>query len=153
MRNASLAVVNEQVGEMELLYDKFDIGLDGRPTQIWENWNIKKVRLPEMLQHAFFPDIYLDKVEVNRRMAGAIERVYLDICAKWSMEERKAYGLNQFVKSYCFGDGSSPNLFWYGAAWELSPQVNGEALTEVVKIFQKQGFTHDRKRLRIFEYW
>jgi hypothetical protein len=26
-------------------------------------------------------------------------------------------------------------------------------LTEAIKLFQKQGFSHDRKRLRIFEYW
>ena|SRR5215469_3843466 len=153
MRNAELAPVSDQVADMQLLYGAFDIGLDGRPTPTWENRNLKGLRLPEMLQHAFFPQVYIAKVTVNRRMMGPLERAYLDICGRWSEAERKAYGLNQFVKCYCFGDGAAPSLFWYGAAWELAPQVNGEALSEAVKIFQKQGFTHDRKRLRIFEYW
>src|SRR5215472_9630571 len=153
MRNASLAPVSDQVGDMELLYGQFDLGLEGRPTPAWENRNLKRLRLPEMLQSAFFPEVYLLKVVVNRRMMAALERVYLDICTHWSESERKAYGLNQFVKCYCFGDGAVPNLFWYGAAWELSKQVVGEQLTETVKIFQKQGFTYDRKRLHIFEYW
>ena len=153
MRNAELAPVDVQVREMEALYGTFDIGLDGLPTSVWVNRNLKWVRLPEMLQHAFFPDIYLRKVHVNTRMAGPLQRVYVDILQRFSQEDRRIFGLSQFVKGYCFGDGSAPNLFWYGAAWELSAQVNGEALTEVVKLFQKQGFTHDRKRLRIFEYW
>jgi hypothetical protein len=153
MRSADLALVDERITEIEALYGKFDLDLEGCPTLSWENRNLKRLRLPEMLQHAFFPDVYLVKVRVNRRMVGPLERVYLDICIRWNEQERKAYGLNQFVKCYCFGDGAAPSLFWYGAAWELSPQVNGEALTEAVKLFQKQGFTHDRKRLRSFEYW
>ena len=153
MRNASLAQVTDLVKDMELLYGQFDIGLDGQPTETWQNRNLKRLRLPEMLQHAFFPQVYLLKVVVNRRMVAPLERVYLDICNRWTESERKAYGLNQFVKCYCFGDGSAPSLFWYGAAWELSGQVSGEPLTETVKLFQKQGFTHDRKRLRVFEYW
>jgi hypothetical protein len=153
MRNAELAPVDEHVSEMEALYGRFDLGLEGRPTPVWENRNLKHLRLPEMLQHAFFPGVYLLKVVVNRRMVGPLERVYLDICARWGEGERRAYGLSQFVKCYCFGEGAAPNLFWYGAAWELSPQVNGEALSEAVRLFQKHGFTHDRKRLRTFEYW
>jgi hypothetical protein len=153
MRNVDLALAGERITELEALYGKFDIGLEGRPTPTWEARNLKRLRLPEMLQHVFFPNVYLARVTVNRRMMGPIERVYLDICSGWTERERAAYGLNQFVKCYCFGDGNGPSLFWYGAAWELSGQVNGEILTEAIKLFQKQGFSHDRKRLRTFEYW
>jgi hypothetical protein len=157
MRNASLAPVSEQVGELESLYGKFDIGLEGRPTPVWENRNLKSLRLPEMLAHAFFPDVYLARVLVNRRVMGSLERVYIDICSTWNKEARSAYGLNKFVKCYCFGDGAGPNLFWYGAAWELSAEVHGEALSDVVKLFTRHGFTHgytsDKKKLRTFEYW
>jgi hypothetical protein len=145
--------LNGPVAEMEAVYGKFDIGLDGLPTPSWEGRNIKALRMPEMLQHAFFPEVYLPKVRMNRRMLGAIERVYVDISSRLSLAERKANGLNQFVKCYCFGDGAAPSLFWYGAAWELSPAVNGPVLDAAVEIFKAHGFKHDRKRLRVFEYW
>jgi hypothetical protein len=158
MNNASLAPVTEGVAELESLYGTFDIDLCGLPTQGWQNRNLKRFKAPEMLQHAFFPQVYIARVLVNRRMLGPIERVYQEIVTRWPIEARKAYGLNQFVKCYCFGDGSGPNLFWYGAAWELSPLVNGEILGEVATIFRRHGFTHaygsDKKlRARIFEYW
>jgi hypothetical protein len=153
MRNVELVSLDERVSEIEALYGRFDIGLDGLPTPAWEGRNIRAIRMPEMLRHASFPGVYLQKVRGNRRMMGALQRVYIDIWGQWNDAERKAHGLNQFVKCYCFGDGSRPNLFWYGAAWEISAQVGGEVFTEAVKLFQKHGFTHDRKRLRIFEYW
>jgi hypothetical protein len=157
MRFASLAPVSETVGEMELLYGKFDISLDGRPTVLWEARNLRKWRSPEMFQLAFFPDCYVTKTVVNRRIFGPLAQAYEEITARWTPESRRAYGLNQFVKCYCFGDASTPNLHWYGAAWELSSQVGGEVLSEVIKIFTRHGFTHcgatDKKRIRTFEFW
>lgn len=157
MRNASLLEVNEQVLDMARLYGQFDVGLDGRPTPQWEGRNLKRFKCPEMMQHAFFPQVYLAKVLVNRRLLGPLERVYSEIVVRWTPEARVAYGLNQFVKCYCFGDGAGPNLFWYGGAWELSTAVHGDVLSDVVKIFTRHGFTHayvtDKKRLRTFEYW
>jgi hypothetical protein len=153
MRSAVLAPISPTISEMETLYDRFDLDLYGRPTVGWENRCLRKWRPPEMLESAFFPGYYLAKVLVNKRLLGPLEQVYNEIVMRWTLEARRAHGLNQFVKCYAFGDGDKPNLFWYGAAWELSPQVNGEELTEVVKIFTRNGFTHDRKRLRIFEYW
>jgi hypothetical protein len=138
---------------MEALYGKFDLGLDGYPTEPWKNRNLKRLRFPEMLEYQHFSGVYLAKVVVNRRMMGALERVYLAICERFPFEARRAYGLNRFVKCYCFGDGPGPNLFWYGAAWELSPAVGGEILDESAEIFRSFGFKHDRKKLRVFEYW
>jgi len=159
MRNASLIGENtELVSTLQQLYGIFDISdLTGRPTELWENRNLKKWKPPEMLQHAFFPDVYLSRVLVNRRMLGPIERVYDEIVTKWPMEARRLHGLNQFAKCYCFGDGSVPNLHWYGAAWELSPLVASDVLSDVIKVFTRHGFTHaylgDKKKLRVFEYW
>jgi len=150
MRNVDL---RSSSPEMEAVYGKFDLTLEGVPTEQWENRNLKKLRLPEMLQHLFFPQVYLVKVWVNRRMMGAIERVYIELSTRWDAKARADYGLNQFVKCYAFGDGDRPSLFWYGGAWELSPAVSGEVLEEAIGIFKKYGFKHDRKRLRVFEYW
>jgi hypothetical protein len=157
LRFASLAPVNDTISGMELLYDKFDIGLDGRPSVAWERRNLKLHRLDEPLKHAFFPDVFVYKTWVNRRMTAALGQVMREINMRWTAEARSAYGLDQFVKCYCFGDGESPNLHWYAAAWTLSPQVSGEALTEAVKVFTRHGFTYcgaaDKKRIRTFEYW
>jgi hypothetical protein len=82
--------------------------------------------------------------------------VFTEIADTFTPEARDAYGLNQFVRCYAFG-GTEPDLFWYGAAWELSPQVGGETLSEAIKIFQRHGWTYcwikDKHRLRQFEYW
>ena len=157
MRFASLAPVGSEIEEMETLYGKFDLGLDGQPTLLWQGRNLRKWRMPEMMQLAFFPDMYVAKVLVNRRVFGPLEQVYGEIMARWTREAREAHGLNQFVKCYCFGDGDRPNLFWYGAAWRLSPQVSGETLGEVIKVFTRNGFTYrgdtERRRLRDFELW
>jgi len=142
---------------LQTLYGMFDLDLCGRPTQVWENRNLKRFKPPEMLEHAFFPKVYLARVLVNRRMLGPIGRVYEEIAVRWNAQARAAHGLNQFFKCYCFGDGAAPNLFWYGGAWELSPAVGGDTLSEVVKIFTRHGFTHafatDKRRPRVFEYW
>ena len=156
MRLANLLPVAE-AAEMEILYGKFDLQIDGTPTELWENRNLKKHRLDEMLKHAFFPDVWVQKILVNRRVTSPLGQVMREINTRWTREARSAYGLDQFVKCYCFGDGSGPNLHWYGAAWELSQQVGGEALSEVVKVFTRHGFTWcgatDKKRIRSFEYW
>jgi hypothetical protein len=93
---------------------------------------------------------------VNRRTAEALLRVFNEIETTWTPEARDAYGLNQFIRCYQFG-GKEPNLFWYGAGWELSPQVGGEVLSEAITIFQRHGWTYcwirDKRRLREFEYW
>jgi hypothetical protein len=152
-----MAQVGTHVPEMQALYGTFDIGLDGRPTALWEARNLKRWRTPEMFQLAFFPDVYVAKTVVNRRIFGPLALCYEEITARWTAEARAAYGLNQFVKCYSFGDGDAPTLFWYGAAWRLSPQVGGEVLAEVVKVFTRHGFTHcgviDKKRPRDFEFW
>lgn len=157
MRFASLAPVGEEIAQMEALYGKFDIGSDGLPTAPWIGRNLKKFRPSQMLQHAFMPEVYVSRILVNRRMVGALYQVYQEIDARWTLEARTAYGLTQFVKGYCFGDGDKPNLFWYGGAWRMSPQLGGEVLSEVVKVFTRHGFTHcgtaDKKRLRDFEFW
>lgn len=153
MRFARLEPVTDVVINMQAVYGPFDLGLDGRPSRLWEGRNIKKFRPPEMMQHAFFPDVYLARIAVNRRILGALERVYQEIGACWTREARAAHGLNQYVKCYCFGEGSAPNLFWYGGAWELSVQVVGETLSKADEIFARHGFKRNPKRLRTFEYW
>jgi hypothetical protein len=157
MRFAQMAPVTEQVPEMQRLYGEFDIALDGLPTPAWIARNLVKWRTPEMMQLCFFPDVYVKKVLVNRRIFGPIALSYEEIVARWNTEARKAHGLNQFSKCYAFGSGDLPSLFWYGAAWRLSPQVGGEVLGEVVKIFTRHGFTwcgvSDKRRVRDFELW
>jgi len=154
MRNISLVGSTDLVRQMEAVYGTFDIGLDGLPTPAWEGRNIKAMRMPENLEHQYFDGVFLHRVRVNRRMVGALERVYLEINKLWSLEARRAHGLSRFVKCYCFGEGEGPSLFWYGGAWELSPRVSGETLDAAIELFKQHGFKHDRKRqLRVFEYW
>lgn len=157
MRFVEMAPVNSSVHEMEKLYGTFDIGLDGRPTMLWESRNLKKWRSPEMFQLTFFPEAYIAKVWVNRRLFGPLAQTYEELTARWTTEVRRANGLNQFVKCYSFGDGDAPSLFWYGAAWRLSQQVPVQILDDVVKVFTRHGFTYcgatDKKRLRDFELW
>jgi hypothetical protein len=157
MRFVSLAPVGPEIAEMEALYGRFDIGLDGLPTPSWVARNLKKFKPGQMFQHAFMPDVWVNGVLVNRLIVGALHQVYAEIGARWTLEARTAYGLTQYVKCYCFGDGDKPNLFWYGAAWRLRQQVGGEALSEVIKVFTRHGFTYcgstDKKRLRDFEMW
>lgn len=157
MRFAKLAPVGNAVKEMETLYGTFDLDLNGYPNTLWQARNLKAWRPPEMFQCAFFPDVYIARVRINRRLLGPLGRVYEEMGARWTREARIAYGLNQFVKCYAFGDGDGPNLFWWGAAWRLSPQVGGEVLSQAIDIFKRHGFTAagttDKKRLRDFEFW
>lgn len=156
MRLANLIPIPE-TQEMESLYGKFDLQLDGKPTPLWERRNLKLHRLDEPLRHAFFPDVWVHKILVNRRVTAALGQVMREINVRWTREAREAYGLNQFLKCYCFGDGDRPNLFWYAGAWQLSQQVGGEVLLEVAKVFSRHGFTYcgasDKRRIREFEFW
>ena len=76
MRFAKLAPVSDAVAEMEQLYGRFDIGLDGQPNALWQARNLKVWKPPEMFQMAFFPDIYLARIRVNRRIFGPLALVY-----------------------------------------------------------------------------
>jgi hypothetical protein len=157
MRFVAMAEVSESVGEMERLYGRFDLGLDGRPTPAWEARNLKMWRLPEMFELEFFPGVYITKVLINRKLFAHLPLVYEQIMARWNTEARKAHGLSRFSKCYAFGSGDLPTLFWYGGSWRLSQQVGGEVLGEVVKIFCAHGFTWcgatDKRRIRDFEMW
>jgi hypothetical protein len=157
MRQVELNPKVEHLEEMTRLYGMFDLDIGtGRPTTQWEHRNLFSLRLPFELQSAFFPGFWLKRVQINRRAAEVLAKAFAEIAETFSPESRDAHGLNQFVRCYAFG-GTEPSLFWYGAAWELSPQVSGEALSKAVQIFQRHGWTYcgikDKHRLRQFEYW
>jgi hypothetical protein len=157
MRQVELNPKVEHLDEINQLYGLFDLDINtGRPTSQWEHRNLFFLRLPFELQSAYFPNFWLKRVQVNRRAAEALNRVFAEIAETYTPEARDAYGLNQFIRCYAFG-GKEPSLFWYGAGWELSPQVNGETLSDVIKIFQKYGWTYcwirDKRRIRELEYW
>jgi hypothetical protein len=157
MRAVQLAKATDQIVEMESLYGPFDLDFDGLPTPGWVSRNLRRLRLPEGLRLAFFPDAWVRRVYVNRRVSDALEKALMEICARFTPQFRSINGLDQFVKCYCFGEGTSPNLFWYGGAWRLSEQVGGPALEDARQIFVRHGFTHawttDKNRLRDFEFW
>jgi hypothetical protein len=157
MRQVELISKVEHLAEINELYGRFDLDVNtGRPTPQWEARNLHSLRLPVGMQSAYFPEFWLKRVQVNRRAADALLKVLKEIAEIYTPEAREAYGLNQFIRCYAFG-GKEPNLFWYGAAWELSPAVGGDILSEAVKIFQKYGWTYcwikDKRRIREFEYW
>ena len=157
MRQVELNPKIEHLSEINVLYGLFDLDINtGRPTDAWEARNLHLLRLPFPLQNAYFPNFWHKRTLVNRRAAEALLRVLNEIAETWTPEALSAHGLNQFVRCYTFG-GSEPNLFWYGAGWQLSPQVGGEPLAEAVKIFQRHGWTYcglsDKKRIREFEFW
>jgi hypothetical protein len=157
MRQVELNSRIEHLQEINTLFGLFDLDINtGRPTDAWEARNLHSLRLPFPLQSAYFPGFWLKRVQVNRRAAEALLRVLQEMETIWTPEARDAYGLNQFVRCYQFG-GKQPDLFWYGAGWELSPQVGGEVLSEVITLWQKHGWTYcwirDKRRIREFEYW
>lgn len=157
MRNVALAPVTDRVKEIQSLYGQFALGPDGRPPETWERRNLKSLRLERPLKSPWFPEFSYLRILVNRRMQDSIAGVLHELNTRYEPEFQAAHGLDQFVKCYCFGDGTHPTLFWYGAAWRLSEQVSGETLSEVGKVFTKYGFTSvglgDKRRLRDFEYW
>jgi hypothetical protein len=157
MRNVELAPDVNKLADMYQLYGRFDLDINtGRPNEIWERRNLFPFRLEYPLQSAWFPEFWHKRVRVNRRVAGALSGALSELQASFGPEEIKKQGLDQFVRCYDFG-GKTPSLFWYGAGWELSPKVSGEALAQATKIFLQHGWTYcgldDRKRLREFEYW
>jgi hypothetical protein len=157
MRAARLDDRLENAREIESIYGPIDLDLGGKPTVSWERRYLKLHRLDEPLQHAFYPDCWVHKILVNKRIDSALGNVMREINARWTPEVRKIHGLDQFLKCYVFGDGNKPNLHWYGAAWQLSGAVNGEMLGEAIKVFARHGFTYaglnDKKRPRTFEFW
>jgi hypothetical protein len=157
MRQVELNPKVEHLAEMTQLYGLFDLDINtGRPTPQWVARNLHSLRLPFPLQSVYFPGFWLKRVQVNRRAAEALLRVLQEMETIWTPEAREAYGLDQFVRCYAFG-GKQPDLFWFASGWELSPQVGGEVLSEVIKIFQKHGWTYcwikDKHRIRELEYW
>ena len=157
MRAVKLNAKVERLDDMNTLYGPFDLEVfTGRPTPQWEGRNLHSLRLPFPLRSAYFPEFWVKRIQVNRRAADALHNVLSELRATHTIESLAKLGLDQFVRCYCFGD-SSPTLFWYGAAWELSPQVNGETLAAVIKIFSRHGWAYcgldNRSRSREFEYW
>lgn len=157
MRQVELNPRIEHLAEINTLYGLFDLDVStGRPTDAWEARNLHSLRLPFPLQSAYFPGFWFKRVHVNRRAVESLSRILNEMAEVWTPEALSAYGLDQFVRCYQFG-GKEPNLFWYGAGWELSPQVGGEVLSEVIKIFQRHGWTYcwikDKHRIRELEFW
>ena len=157
MRAVKLNAKVEHLDQMNELYGPFDLEVNtGRPTPQWEGRNLHSLRLPFPLRSAFFPDFWIKRVQVNRRAADALHNVFAELRATHTIESLAKTGLDQFVRCYCFGD-ASPSLFWYGAAWELSPQVNGDTLIAVTKIFARHGWTYcgleSKSRTREYEFW
>lgn len=157
MRQIELSPKVENLAQITKLYGPFDLDVQtGRPTEQWERRNLHKLRLPFGLRCYHFPEFWLRRVLINRRAANALLGVLDQMAAQWTIEALAAHGLDQFVRCYAFGSGD-PTLFWYGAAWELSPEVGGETLSEAIKIFARHGWTYagfnDKRRLRQFEFW
>jgi hypothetical protein len=157
MRQIELNPKVDHLAEINQLYGLFDLDINtGRPTEQWERRNLFSLRLPFGLQSAWFPGFWLKRVQVNKRASEALAKVLAQMVEVWTPEALNAHGLNQFVRCYAFGS-KEPNLFWYGAGWELSPMVGGEPLAEAVKVFQRHGWTYcglnDKKRIREFEFW
>jgi hypothetical protein len=154
MRVEGLDLIKPEIAQrIEDLYGALSIGPDGQPLDTWEHRNIRKIRLGIALRHSAFPNCCLRFVPVNRRMAPALINVYSEAAVRWTVEFQEAHGLTFFQKCYCFGDGDAPNLFWYGAAWQLPMALKGETLREMVKIFVRNGFTPRDDNERILEYW
>jgi hypothetical protein len=154
MRVEELDSVKPEVAQrLKELYGVFTLEPDGRPKAVWEDRWLKKVRFGVQFRHAAFPDFYLKWIRVNRRMVPAIQSVFNEVAVRWTHESQTALGINLYSKCYCFGDGDGPNLHWYGAAWQLSPKLKGEALRDLVKIFIRYGFTPQEDNERTLEYW
>lgn len=143
--------------QIEKLYGPIDLDNEGQPKDTWKRRNLRTLRLDTPLRSPWYPDMSYRRVLVHRRIHEPMGRVLAEINSRWTPEARRAHGLDQFVKAFCFGDGEGPSLFWWGAAWRLSPEVGGEVLEDAKKIFVRHGFKHasttDRRRVRDFEFW
>ena len=157
MRAVKLNPKIEHLDTMNELFGLFDLDVNtGRPTPQWEGRNLHSLRLPFPLRSAYFPDFWVKRIQVNRRAANALHNIFMELRSTHTIEALAKTGLDQFVRCYCFGD-SNPSLFWYGSAWELSPQVSGEELAGAIKVFGRHGWKYcgleNRSRTREFEYW
>jgi hypothetical protein len=157
VRNVDLTPRIEKLDLIKQLYGSFDLDVNsGRPNLQWEHRNLANVRLPFLLQSTWFPEFWYRRIPVNRRAADSLLKIMTDLSVLYTPESMARNGLDQFVRCYGFGVGE-PNLFWYGAGWELAPTVTGEVLADAIKLFLKHGWTYngyeERKKLREFEYW
>lgn len=157
MRAVKLNAKVEHLDQMNELYGPFDLDVNtGRPTPQWEGRNLHSLRLPFPLRSTYFPEFWVRRIQVNRRAADALHKVFSEFRATHTIESLAKTGLDQFVRCYCFGD-ANPSLFWYGAAWEVSHQVSGETLVAATKIFARHGWTYcgleNKTRTREFEFW
>jgi hypothetical protein len=153
----TLAPVSKDSGELVALYGEFDIGMDGQPRPGWLGRTLVPLRLQPRLQHYLFPDVYLTRILVNRRMVAPLAKVLEEFEKRWTYPERIENGLIQFVKCYCFGDGPVPQPSWWGASYHLSPKVDKVTLEQAIPFFTKAGFTWGgtlaRKDERRFDYY
>ena len=157
MRAVKLNAKVDHLDQMNELYGPFDLDVNtGRPTPQWEGRNLHNLRLPFPLHSQFFPDFWVRRIKVNHRASDALHNVLAELRTSYTIEALAKNGLDRYVRCYCFGD-STPTLFWYGAAWELSPMVTGDTLTDTIKIFGRHGWTYcgleNRARSREFEYY
>lgn len=157
MRAVELNPKVENLAEMTRLYGPFDLDVNSaRPTPQWEGRNLHRLRLPFPMHSVHFPGFWVRRIPVNHRAADALHNVLSEFAATYTVEALAKNGLDRFVRCYCFGD-SNPSLFWYGAAWELSPIVQTEVLTDAIRVFGRHGWTYcgldNRSRKLEFEYW
>ena len=141
MHAVTLTPPSEPIQTLEKLYTKFDLGPSGYPSAQWEGRNLRDIALKRRLRWFWCDDMWLSRLRVNRRMAGAISSVLDEIAQRWGPEHAAKENLDQFVRTYCFGCDGAPNPFWWGAGYRLSPLVTGVALEEAIKVFTRHGFT------------
>jgi len=157
MSQTKLAPVSKDTEELVSLYGEIDMGPDGFPRAQWVGRTLVPLRLNPRLQYYLFPEVYLTRILVNRRMAPALAHVLEGIQRQWTYPETVENGLNQFVKCYSFGDGRAPQPCWWGASYWLSPKVQEDTIASVMKLFTKAGFTwggtFTRKDERRFDYY
>jgi hypothetical protein len=157
MRLVELTSETDKLAKMIALYGHFDLDMiTGRPNEIWERRSLFNLRLPFSMRSIWFPEFWYRRIRVNRRCSDALLKVLLELQENFSLEEIKDTGLDEFVRCYDFGCGK-PSLFWYGAGWELSPKVTGDALAQAIKCFVRHGWHYegvdDKRRIREFEFW
>lgn len=141
MHAVTLTPPSDVTQTLEKLYTKFDLGPEGYPTVQWEGRSLRNIVLKRRLRWFWAQDLWISRLRVNRRMAGAIGSVLDEMSERWSEEQAAHENLDQYVRTYCFGCDGAPNPFWWGAGYRLSPLVTGVALEEAIKIFTRHGFT------------
>ena len=156
MDNVTIQPSSETIRLLETLYGPFDLDAAGFPRKEWENRNVPEIALNRRLRWFWSPNCWLNKVRANRRMAKALVNCLDEIAARWDPLHAEKEGLDQYVRTYCFGCDGPPNPFWWGAGWRLSALVSGVALEEAIKVFTRHGFTWagatDKKLIRDLYY-